>query len=1596
MSSEEILLDWHSAQRTLNIDIVGDFAGGELFAIHGESLIKHCLEQSRVDFNGGFQLLHAIYAVEKFLNDLQQRGCNFDIVFFRDLDGVCVPEGETAADAYKYHLTRAVLIQHLARSDTRAGIHEFDSFESEACNEYLSTHSLHFILCHEGDKHEGSKTIQLRHLIWKFANSGMQVAIINSITWQTSKALVERGLDDCGMVWDLFDIIDGRIFSSMIEKVKANSPVPEEIMETARGLWKEVTRIQPICSDPEFDIALRPSIPSLSPTELTGNPPAILAFGHIAFNKFVGNIKANKAQETIDPAAGIVFEDLRHWHNNKPVISWKNSSQPGFFARRRKQEQMSEIMTYAASLQNASGKILDQETIIVGSRHVQRLASKVEKLSVKDTQKKGGKKPTKKSGKQSALKTAQEIQDRKTRAKRDDVIRFWAEKCAEFQTDPNMVSRYLKADKFLSSRSQKDHGYLSPEITTSATCTPEIADAVQNITTSLRMPHIDVTIGEPSRELSFPIDIHAVKHASKLVRDYRILQLEHGGPYMERRFDSKADPRVPFEPDAWQRKVLDSIDADENLLVIAPTSAGKTFISFYAMKKVLEESDDAVLVYVAPTKALVNQIAAEIEARFSKSYDKKAGKSVWAIHTRDYRINNPSGCQILVTVPHILQIMLLAPTNANQKNAWSRRVRRIIFDEVHCIGQAEDGVVWEQLLLLAPCPIIALSATVGNPNEFRDWLKVSRAKQGAEMTMVVHEVRYSDLRKFIYQPPVGRFFFNELLKAPRLPVPGLDEGNAISPNFKFVHPVVALKDRNRGSLDDVTLEARDCLTLWEKMKEALPPDQRSKVDALDPTKTLPQVISKSDIVVWEKGLKVALRKIMEASGSSLKKLQASLDPTLQSKWAPMSTKTEKKKNEKTNKLQIQLQSDHVLSLFPLVCELHSQDALPALAFSYDRLECERAVTYINGKLGRREQTWKSSDADWLKKIQEFKQWKRQMTGQREPNPAVRSKDLAGDASKVSKLDLAREEGSVETSPWESFDMNAPLEQFSFADNTKMQKAEFTEMIRTLRREKVKPLLIEALERGLGVHHAGMNRRYRQVVEMLFRRGYLRVVVATGTLALGINMPCKTVIFTGDSIFLTAQNYRQASGRAGRRGFDLLGNVVFNGIPQDRVYEIMASRLPDLRGQFPISTTLILRLFGLLHGTNNSEFAMDAVNALLSQTRLYLGGPDAEMSVKHHVRFSIEYLRRQNLISAEGTPLNFAGLVGHLYFTENSVFAFHSLLRGGYFHQLCADIDIAPERVHLEMMLVLCHLFNRIPVRRTKDFSDRVHRSPSIVFLPRLPQEAETMLIHHNQETLSIFKDCVHSYINQHLIDQPDRTMPFTRTVVGPSEAAQGAFLGCARTTIRSPFVSLSGFGDDFDTVQDLCSTVRGGVFLEESAIPYIRIWPHDTETELNAYILDFYKHGSMDDLVRDNRIKGGDVWFFLKDFSLTLKAIVSSLTSYVGLEANLDDEGEGSDERESEDLGGPVTDNPEAPEPMAPKETTTDSSKKKKPKVLDSWEDGSSDSESDAASEATDTRGSAPQPPLSQRAHGDGLMNVLKAFKTLQEDFEIKFKKVWA
>lgn len=1431
--------------------------------------------------------------------------------------------------------------------------------------------------------------------------------------------------------WDSFDLLDGRLLRLAMAKPPN---LPHAWAVEAHEFGKKLEQLTGI----GVEAALSP----LDPAQVSADHAekeadasstfpqcSVLPFSHPVLDGFFQDIQVVPNDAPGHEASPKLFRELTHWHNARNSVVVKRPPRVKTkWELRSEQKWMATYIQYSASLTNAAGKTIDPETIVVGPDTDRALVSDMRRPKPTKANPSGGKKGKAKSGKELALENAAALKKGKIEARGNSALLLWEDQCRLFEKEYDLVKRYQKVNKYLRGLTTEAQAAVGADVSVYA-CNVLAAMLLKEGPTSRARPSIAALMWSIIRELdsqsispssaklakafanslgypatfqesssSRPLPYHSVLDRANKPLELQPatfdFQLNHCGPFLERSFDAAPDARVTgFYPDAWQRKVLDAIDADKSTFVVAPTSAGKTFISFYAMKKVLKMSDDGVLVYVAPTKALVNQIAAEIQARFSKRF-KQDAKSVWAIHTRDYRVNNPTGCQVLVTVPHILQIMLMAPTNAENENSWARRVKRIIFDEVHCIGQADDGVVWEQLLLLAPCPIIALSATVGNPLEFRGWLEGAEKTKGYEFEMIVHSARYSDLRKFIWKPRKGSGFAG-LQRVDRLPVPGLDDGSEVADQFSYVHPVASLLNRARGSIQDLSLEPRDCLSLWTSMAKyqtkEFPLDP-----SLDPRKHFGKIVRKADVVEYEVKLKSVLEGWMVDRRSPFEAVRKNL-------------RSEAKVSDVPS-------ADLPKYALGLMMDLHAQGGLPAILFNYDRVKCEDIAFQILDEITEAEEAWKSSSSEWKKKIARFEKWQKDGSKLKALNEKTKKAAAKGKGGKDE--DGGPDDGRIEDDPsiLASFDPNRPLAAFSFADETKFSASEIEQTIWSLRWKDINPKIISALRRGVGVHHAGLNTKYRQVVEMLFRKGFLTVVISTGTLALGLNTPSKTTAFFGDSVFLTALNYHQAAGRAGRRGFDLLGNVVFAGISQERVYEIMSARLPDLRGHFPLSTTLALRALGLLHHTKNSDYSVRALRSLLSQSRLYLGGPADKLTITHFMRFSIEYLRRQHLLDHSGAPLNFAGLVGHLYFTENSVFAFHSLLKEGYFHSLCAEYKEDSEGTLRKIVLVLAHIFGRIPAGDvTESWKEVIRNSPSGVFLPPLPEEARRILQAHNQDTLDIFKGYTTTFVDQHLADVSDRRLPFSNLEVGSKEGttkAKGIFQEdmLPPTKLRSPFAALSGFGDSFESIHELCSTARSGIFLEESAIPYIRIFPDDTDGKpWNAYLYDFYKHGDLEALIRDNHIKRGDVWFHLKDFSLVLATITTSLRNFMDLEA-----GDGDlamlDVKDAEDDWKERTE-AEEPEDTDP---TPDLAKKvaaavavpvkkvKKKKVVDAWDDATSDDETELFDQTTTGGPSGTMTPASSAPPawgGEGelkLPQVLRMFDAVQREFNDKFKKIWA
>jgi ATP-dependent RNA helicase HelY len=140
--------------------------------------------------------------------------------------------------------------------------------------------------------------------------------------------------------------------------------------------------------------------------------------------------------------------------------------------------------------------------------------------------------------------------------------------------------------------------------------------------------------------------------------------------------------------------------------------------------------------------------------------------------------------------------------------------------------------------------------------------------------------------------------------------------------------------------------------------------------------------------------------------------------------------------------------------------------------------------------------------------------------------------------------------------------------------------------------------LDGLQRGIAAHHAGMIPVFKEVVEELFVRGLVRAVFATETLALGINMPARTVLlerlikFNGEThTDLTPGEYTQLTGRAGRRGIDIEGHAVVLWSPEidpARVAGLASTRTYPLRSSFRPSYNMAINLVSQLGRTTARE------------------------------------------------------------------------------------------------------------------------------------------------------------------------------------------------------------------------------------------------------------------------------------------------------------------------------------------------------------------------------------------------------------------------
>ena len=134
-----------------------------------------------------------------------------------------------------------------------------------------------------------------------------------------------------------------------------------------------------------------------------------------------------------------------------------------------------------------------------------------------------------------------------------------------------------------------------------------------------------------------------------------------------------------------------------------------------------------------------NQVVAEIYTRFGdRKYPKGMYKTVYAMYMQDYTINEFDKCQILVTIPTMLETLICLKVNT----PWLKNIKYVIIDEIQTINDVELGSAIEKIIQFIDCPILGLSATISNFDQFYNWFSsIENFKRKRRSHKISHQER---------------------------------------------------------------------------------------------------------------------------------------------------------------------------------------------------------------------------------------------------------------------------------------------------------------------------------------------------------------------------------------------------------------------------------------------------------------------------------------------------------------------------------------------------------------------------------------------------------------------------------------------------------------------------------------------------------------------------------------------------------------------------------------------------------------------------------------------------------------------------------------
>lgn len=172
---------------------------------------------------------------------------------------------------------------------------------------------------------------------------------------------------------------------------------------------------------------------------------------------------------------------------------------------------------------------------------------------------------------------------------------------------------------------------------------------------------------------------------------------------------------------------------------------------------------------------------------------------------------------------------------------------------------------------------------------------------------------------------------------------------------------------------------------------------------------------------------------------------------------------------------------------------------------------------------------------------------------------------------------------------------------------------------------------QLIQKGVAFHHSGLIPILKEIIEIIFKKGLIKILFATETFAVGVNMPTRTVVFTNLSKntsrgrrFLNTAEYKQMSGRAGRRGMDTTGTVILMTLydyPElNDLKSVMIKTMPHISSKFKIDYAYCLKT---LNSTNTSPESLFNSSLLANEINISINN-DKKKLIDLETKYNIAY------------------------------------------------------------------------------------------------------------------------------------------------------------------------------------------------------------------------------------------------------------------------------------------------------------------------------------------------------------------------------------